>query len=83
MPDGFIHKEQIVRTARIASDLSHLPGAATPDWCQRAAEIFTRHDPSTRAWVMVIGPDEIRLSRQTESTGFSPGTIATPAFSRM
>ncbi len=76
MQQGTERKNQIVRAAHIARDLSHLPGAATPDWCQRAAETFTRHDPSTRAWVIVVEPKGTRLDRQTESTGFAAGATA-------
>ncbi|VAX40206.1 hypothetical protein MNBD_PLANCTO03-81, partial [hydrothermal vent metagenome] len=68
--------DQVVRVAHIARDLAHLPGAATPDWCQRAAATFARHDPTTRAWVAVIGPSTPQHNRPTESIGFAKGAEA-------
>ncbi len=76
MHQGIDRHDQVSRAAYIASDLSHLPGASTPDWCQRAAETFTRHDPSTRALVVAVAPGQSRVDRQIESIGHAVGAEA-------
>lgn len=69
-----VHRDdRVVRVAHIARDLAHLPGAATPDWCQRAAEVLTRHDPSTRAWVAAVAPGGSPSDRRAEAAGYAEG----------
>jgi DNA-binding CsgD family transcriptional regulator len=40
--------------ARVARDFAQLPGAPSPDWCQRAAAALAHAGPRTRAWIAVV-----------------------------
>jgi len=73
MNQNTVRDDQIVRVAHIARDLAHLPGAATPDWCRQAAGVFVKHEPSTRAWVMVIASGDRPDHRRTEASGYAEG----------
>jgi DNA-binding CsgD family transcriptional regulator len=75
MHRGAVPDDLVVAVAHLASELSHLPAAATPDWCQRAAGVLTSHRPDTRAWVSVVGAGDAGRPWQTESSGYCAGAL--------
>ncbi|MCC7387698.1 MAG: helix-turn-helix domain-containing protein [Phycisphaerales bacterium] len=78
MHRGAVQDDLVVAVAHLASELSHLPAAATPDWCQRAAGVLTSHRPDTRAWVSVMRAGDAGRPRQTESSGYCEGALVAP-----
>lgn len=78
MHRGIVRDDLVVAVAHIARDLSHLPAAPTPDWCQRAATVLVCHRPDTRAWAFVVGASDEAWPRHTEASGFAEGASVTP-----
>ena len=70
--------------ARVARDFAQLPGAPSPDWCERAATALAQAAPDTRAWVAVVRagvarPPALERSGYADSRG---GVCAEPEPSR-